>query len=95
MVNLKTRWKFEHDQLLKNCQKKSINFIAFEKFIILLKHYSGTTIYAIFFLVSSSTLHTLRKSLERECSYSTIPHVLFSLTTHLMENPDEYFNSVK
>jgi hypothetical protein len=45
--------------------------------------------------VSSSTLTALKKSLEGECSYSKIPHVLFDLTKNLMENPDEYFDSVK
>lgn len=87
LVNLKIRWNFERNQILKNCRKKCTIFITFEKLI--------KNNIVQFFLVSSSSLIALKKSLKSECSYPEIPHLLSSLTTNLMENPDEYFDCVK
>ncbi|VVC25674.1 Hypothetical protein CINCED_3A012380 [Cinara cedri] len=64
LVNLKTRWKFQYEQLLKACRRK----------------------------FDTKKLNNMKKNIL-ECTDTKIPILVAHLTTKLMEDPDQYFNS--
>jgi len=50
----------------------------------------------IYFSVNLSTLSNIKTAVNaKNTSSLTIPSVLTNFTSNLMENPDEYFDSVK
>lgn len=67
-----------------------MNFIQFTKYIQL-----RTLLNNFYFSVSINQLNGTKENLQKDISCVRIPLLLSQFTSNLMEDPDQYFDSVK